>query len=60
MLIIKYLEPPTGDLFIVRYANCIFNEDHFPTLGEIASTIGMTSPSYPLITKVSLSLGILR
>jgi len=32
-LIIKYLEPTTGDLFTARYANCIFNEDHFPALG---------------------------
>ena len=32
-LIIKYLEPLTGDLFTARYADCIFNEDHFPALG---------------------------
>jgi hypothetical protein len=31
--LIKYLEPLIGDLFTARYANCIFNEDHFPTLG---------------------------
>jgi hypothetical protein len=31
--IIKYLEPLTGDLLTARYADCIFNEDHFPTLG---------------------------
>jgi hypothetical protein len=31
--IIKYLEPITEDLFMPWYANCIFNEDHFPTLG---------------------------
>jgi hypothetical protein len=31
--IIKYLELLTRDLFIARYANCIFNEDHFPALG---------------------------
>jgi hypothetical protein len=31
-LIIKYLEPLTGDLFTARYADCIFNEDHFSTL----------------------------
>jgi hypothetical protein len=24
----------TGDLFMDRYADCIFNEDHFPVLGE--------------------------
>jgi hypothetical protein len=30
--IIKYLEPLTGDLFTARYANYIFNEDHFPIL----------------------------
>ena len=30
--IIKYLEPLTGDLFTARYANCIFNEDHFSAL----------------------------
>jgi hypothetical protein len=22
----------TGDLFMTRYTNCIFNEDHFPAL----------------------------
>jgi hypothetical protein len=27
--IIKYLEPLTGDLFMARYAYCIFDEDHF-------------------------------
>jgi hypothetical protein len=31
--IIKYLEPMTGDLFAVRYADCIFNDDHFLALG---------------------------
>ena len=31
--IIKYLEPLTGDLFMARYADYIFNEDHFPALG---------------------------
>ena len=31
--IIKYLEPLTGDLFIARFINCIFNEDHFLALG---------------------------
>jgi hypothetical protein len=31
--IIKYLEPLTGDLHIARYADSIFNEEHFPTLG---------------------------
>jgi hypothetical protein len=31
--IIKYLEPLTGDLFITRYIDCIFNEDHFLALG---------------------------
>jgi hypothetical protein len=30
--IIKYLEPMTGDLFTARYANYIFNEDHFAAL----------------------------
>jgi hypothetical protein len=30
--IIKYLKPLIGDLFIVWYTNCIFNEDHFLTL----------------------------
>jgi len=32
--IIKYLEPLTGDLFTAEYADCMFNEDHFPVLGE--------------------------
>jgi hypothetical protein len=31
--IIKYLEPLTGDLFMVRYADCIFDVDHFSALG---------------------------
>ena len=31
--IIKYLEPLTGDLFPACFADCIFNEDHFPALG---------------------------
>ena len=31
--IIKYLEPMTGDLHTARYADCVFDEDHFPTLG---------------------------
>jgi hypothetical protein len=28
------LEPLTEDLFTTRYADCIFNEDHFLTLGR--------------------------
>jgi hypothetical protein len=32
--IIKYLELMTGDLFMARYADCIFNDDHFLALGE--------------------------
>ena len=31
--IIQYLEPLTGDLFPARFADYIFNEDHFPALG---------------------------
>jgi hypothetical protein len=31
--IIKYLEPLIEDLLTARYADCIFNEDHFPALG---------------------------
>jgi hypothetical protein len=31
--IIKYLEPLTGDLFTAWFADCIFNEYHFLTLG---------------------------
>jgi len=31
--IIKYLEPLTGDVFTARYADSIFNEDHFLALG---------------------------
>jgi hypothetical protein len=30
---LKYLEPLTGDLFTTRFTDCIFNDDHFPTLG---------------------------
>ena len=32
--IIKYLEPKTGDMFTARYADSIFDEEHFPTLGK--------------------------
>jgi len=31
--IIKYLEPLTGDLLTTRFADSIFNEDHFLALG---------------------------
>jgi hypothetical protein len=31
--ILKYLEPLTGDLFTARFADCIFNEDHFLAFG---------------------------
>jgi hypothetical protein len=31
--IIKYLEPLIGDLFTARFADSIFDEEHFPTLG---------------------------
>ena len=31
--IIKYLEPMTGDLYTAWYADCVFDEDHFPALG---------------------------
>jgi hypothetical protein len=31
--ILKYMEPLTGDLFTVRFADGIFNEDHFLALG---------------------------
>jgi hypothetical protein len=34
--IIKY--SLTGDLFIAYYVYCIFNEEHFPKIGEISST----------------------
>jgi hypothetical protein len=37
--IIKYLDPLIGDLFTVYYVDFICNEDHFPALGEIMSTI---------------------
>nr|ABF96511.1 retrotransposon protein, putative, Ty1-copia subclass [Oryza sativa Japonica Group] len=32
--IIKYLEPLTGDLFTARFADSIFDEEHFPALGR--------------------------
>jgi hypothetical protein len=32
--IIKYLEPMTGDLHTALYADCVFDEDHVPALGE--------------------------
>jgi hypothetical protein len=31
--ILKYLNPLTGDSFTTRFADYIFNEDHFLTLG---------------------------
>jgi hypothetical protein len=31
--IIKYLEPMTGDLHMAWYADCVFDDDHFPALG---------------------------
>jgi hypothetical protein len=31
--IIKYIKRMTEDLFMARYADCIFNDDHFLTLG---------------------------
>ena len=31
--IIRYLEPLTGDVFTVRFADCHFNESVFPSLG---------------------------
>jgi hypothetical protein len=31
--ILKYLKPLTGDLFMARFDDCIFNKAHFPTLG---------------------------
>jgi hypothetical protein len=53
--ILKYLESLTGDLFMTRFADCIFNEDNFLALEEIINLslmaeklIGMTSLSYPL------------
>ena len=33
-LIIRYLEPLTGDIFTARFADCQFNEVVFPTLGK--------------------------
>jgi hypothetical protein len=32
--ILKYLKLLTGDLFTTQFADCIFNEDHFLTLGR--------------------------
>ena len=31
--IIRFLEPTTGDLFTVRFADCHFNETMFPSIG---------------------------
>jgi hypothetical protein len=47
----------TGDLFMTRYADCIFNGDHFSTLGgenlniiqNARKKIGMINPSDPQI-----------
>ena len=30
--ILKYLEPPTGDLFTARFTDCQFDKAYFPTL----------------------------
>jgi hypothetical protein len=38
--IIKYLEPLTGDLRTARFADSIFNEDHFLALGEESTSLG--------------------
>jgi hypothetical protein len=32
--ILKYLEPLTGDLFTIRFVDCIFNRDYFTALGR--------------------------
>jgi hypothetical protein len=32
--ILKYLKPLLGDLYMIQFADCIFNEDHFLALGE--------------------------
>jgi uncharacterized protein YozE (UPF0346 family) len=37
--ILKYMEPMAQDLFKTWYANCIFNDDYFPTLEENFRTI---------------------
>jgi hypothetical protein len=31
--IIRYLEPPSGDMFTARFADCHFDESVFPPLG---------------------------
>ena len=36
-IILKYLEPSTGDLFKARYGDCHFNESELPTLGGDSS-----------------------
>jgi hypothetical protein len=43
--IIKYLEPAIGDLFTAQYADCFFDEDHFPTLRETTNTTKNASKS---------------
>jgi hypothetical protein len=54
--ILKYLEPLMDDLFMTRFADCIFNEDYFLALGGIINLsmmaqklFGMIKPPYPLI-----------
>ena len=32
--IIRYLEPLTSDLVIARFADCYFDEDNFPSMGN--------------------------
>ena len=48
MSIIRYLDPMTGDCHTTHFADCIFDEDLFPTLGDIIN---------PLMIKVKKSRG---
>ena len=63
--IIKYLEPITRDLFTTRFADCIFNEDHFLVLGgelyqkecqEIDSNVEGIPFSDPCTTETELQI----
>jgi hypothetical protein len=53
--ILKYLVSLMGNLFTTRFADCIFNKDHFRLYGEIINLsvmarklFGMISLSYSL------------
>lgn len=49
--VIKYLEPITCDLFIAKFADCLFDETVFPTLRNI---------KVKLVEDISMNVGTLN